>query len=141
MGQPAEQFDSWAIIEIFGHQKFAGRVTEQSIGGASFIRCDIHEVDGSPSFTKLFGASAIYSITPVTEELARKAVKACRSEPISVYIPQERQIPAGADPAKPGEVDPENAHDCVACGSPCDCGVPGDCEECSACDNEDDPGF
>lgn len=28
----------------------------------------------------------------VTEELARKAVKACHSEPISVYIPDERQL-------------------------------------------------
>ena len=33
-------FDSWAIVEIFGHQTFAGRVTEQAIGGASFVRVD-----------------------------------------------------------------------------------------------------
>ncbi len=93
--EETQKFDSWAIVEVFGHQKFAGRVTEQAIGGASFVRVDVPAVEGSPAFTKLFGASAIYSITPVTEELARKAVKACHSEPISVYIPEERQIPAG----------------------------------------------
>lgn len=87
-----EKFDSWAIVEVMGHASFAGRVTEQAIGGASFVRVDVPSVDKSPAFTKLFGASAIYSITPVTEELARKAVKACRSEPISVYIPEKRQI-------------------------------------------------
>jgi len=26
-----ERFDEWAIVDIFGHQKFAGRVTEQAI--------------------------------------------------------------------------------------------------------------
>ena len=92
--QQTGKFDSWAIVEIFGHAKFAGRVTEQAIGGASFVRVDVPETGKSPAFTKLFGASAIYSITPVTEELARKAVEYCYSEPISVYIPQDRQIAA-----------------------------------------------
>ena len=95
MDQQTEKFDSWAIVEVFGHQKFAGRVTEQALGGASFVRVDVPAVNGSSAFTKLFGASAIYSITPVSEDLARKAVQACHSEPISVYIPQDRQIPAG----------------------------------------------
>lgn len=30
-----DKFDSWAIVEIFGHQKFAGRVIEQAIGGVN----------------------------------------------------------------------------------------------------------
>ena len=81
------KFDSWAIVDIFGHQKFAGRVTEQSIGGASFVRIDIPQVEDHPAYTKLFGAAAIYCITPTTEELARKAVDYCHSEPISIYIP------------------------------------------------------
>jgi hypothetical protein len=89
-----ERFDSWAIVDIFGHQKFAGRVTEQAIGGASFVRIDVPECDNAPAYTKLFGAAAIYCITPSTEELARKAVKYCRSEPISVYIPpDQKQLP------------------------------------------------
>jgi hypothetical protein len=87
-----EKFDQWAIVEIFGHAKFAGRVTEQAIGGASFVRVDIPAIDGYPAFTKLFGASAIYSITPVSEEIACKAAKYCYSEPISVYIPEDRQL-------------------------------------------------
>lgn len=132
-----EKFDSWAIVEVFGHQKFAGRVTEQAIGGASFVRVDVPEVDSSPAFTKLFGASAIYSITPVTEDLARKAVRACHSEPISVYIPPDRRFAAGADPARPATIDPETACDCISCGSPCDCGEPQECSECSACTKDE----
>ncbi len=90
--EDAEKFDQWAIVEVFGHQRFAGRVTEQAIGGASFVRVDVPGINGSPAFTKLFGAGAIYSITPVTKHLALKAVKACESEPLAVYIPTDRQI-------------------------------------------------
>ena len=28
-----QKFESWAIIEIFGHTQIAGKVTEASIGG------------------------------------------------------------------------------------------------------------
>jgi len=30
-------FESWAIVEVMGHRQFAGLVTEQTIGGASFV--------------------------------------------------------------------------------------------------------
>ena len=30
-----EKFDSWAVVELFGHQQIAGRVSEASIGGAA----------------------------------------------------------------------------------------------------------
>ena len=120
MNQDTEKFNSWAIVEIFGHAKFAGHVTEQAFGGTSFVRVDVPSVDNSPAFTKLFGASAIYSITPVTEELARKAVKGCHSEPISVYIPQERQIPAPN----------------IASIQPCRHGLY-QCEQCEGYDNDE----
>lgn len=59
-----------------GHKKYAGRVTEQTIGGAAFLRVDVPELKGQsgatfPAFTKLLGASSIYAITPTTEETAR----------------------------------------------------------------------
>ncbi len=114
MEQQTEKFDSWAIVEVFGHSKFAGHVTEQAIGGASFVRVDVPAVNGSPAFTKLFGASAIYSITPVTEELARKAVKACHSEPISVYIPEDRRIPQDVSAVQPCK---HGLYNCEQCGA------------------------
>ncbi|MDD2657785.1 MAG: hypothetical protein PHD04_03970 [Candidatus Pacebacteria bacterium] len=53
IGKADNKFDEWAIIDLFGHQKIAGRVSEQQIGGASFVRVD---VPLEPPFTKLFGA-------------------------------------------------------------------------------------
>lgn len=80
-----EQFDHWYIIEIFGHQRIAGRVTEQAIGGVSFIRVDVPEVDGIPQHTRLYGGAAIYSLNPVAEVVARAAAKMFRSVPVSPY--------------------------------------------------------
>jgi len=88
-----EKFDSWAIIEIFGHQKIAGRVTEAQIGGCSFVRVDVPEHNGAKEFTKFFGNGAIYSMTPCSEEVAKAALKQIMPEPVNVWIPELRQIP------------------------------------------------
>jgi hypothetical protein len=83
-------FDSWAILEIMGHQTFAGRVSEQTIGGASFVRIDVPAVDNLQAFTKMFGASSIYCITPVTEEVAVARAKTLLQQPMAFYdLPDE----------------------------------------------------
>jgi hypothetical protein len=52
METQSDKFDSFAIVEVFGHQKFAGRVTEQAIGGASFVRVDVPKTRKHPAFTR-----------------------------------------------------------------------------------------
>jgi hypothetical protein len=84
----AEAFDAWCIVELFGHVTLAGRVTEETIGGCAFVRLDVPEVDGQSPFTKLLGQGAIYSITPVSEEVARAAISRIRAKPVHVfYLP------------------------------------------------------
>ena len=34
----------WAIVEIFGHTRIAGRISEQSFGGAALVRVDVPPV-------------------------------------------------------------------------------------------------
>lgn len=80
-----EKFESWAIVEIFGHQRFAGQISEQSIGGCSFVRIDVPATDNSGPVTKLYGDKAIYCITPVTEEIARAAANQMQVKPVTVY--------------------------------------------------------
>lgn len=80
-----ESFEEWALLELFGHQRLAGRVTEQQLGGSSFVRVDVPE-DGRKKgwkLTKLYNPSAIYSITPVTEETARLMARSISPEPVS----------------------------------------------------------
>jgi len=91
-------FDNYCIVELFGHQKIAGRVTEQVIGGQSFVRVDVPQINGQPAFTRMFGSGAIYSITPVSEEIATQAASSIFVQPVTVYTaPASRQIETGDD--------------------------------------------
>ncbi len=79
------KFEAWAIIELFGHNRMAGKVTEQTIGGASFVRVDVPDTAQSPSFTRMLNPSSIYAINPVTEEVARGYAERLDTKPIESW--------------------------------------------------------
>lgn len=84
------------IVELFGHNRIAGKVSEQSLGGTNFVRVDVPAVDNQPGFTKLYGAGAIYAVTPTDEATMLQAVRAFRAVPIEKYhlaIPTQTAIP------------------------------------------------
>jgi hypothetical protein len=91
-------FEGWMIIELFGHNVIAGFASEQSIGGASFIRLDVPGIEGSEGFTKFFNGSAIYAMTPTDEATAREAATRLVVRPVSpwvVPVPDgRRELPA-----------------------------------------------
>lgn len=78
-----QRFDAWCVLDLFGHQRTAGHVTEASIGGCAFIRIDVPEGDGYR--TEYYGNGAIYSMRPVSEEIAREIVKTHSAPPVSQY--------------------------------------------------------
>lgn len=96
--KPAQQ---WAIVELFGHARIAGAITEQAFGGGALVRVDVpaitlHEeiyVDGLrttgnhtiPAHTRSFGAGAIYSINWCDEAGALVAAYGIRHEPLRPY--------------------------------------------------------
>jgi hypothetical protein len=47
----ATPFETFAIVELFGHSIISGKVSEQVIGGASFVRVDVPAVDGTEAYT------------------------------------------------------------------------------------------
>lgn len=100
-----EKFESWAIVELFGYH-LAGKVSKAEIGGAAFVRLDVPAVEGREAFTKFLGQASIYAITPVAEEIARKAAQRLVADPIPIYMPELRQIPSRAGPDD-GYYDPE----------------------------------
>ncbi|MFA5659674.1 MAG: hypothetical protein WC900_10390, partial [Oscillospiraceae bacterium] len=79
------KINEWAIIELYGHNKIAGRISEQQIAGCSFIRVDVPAFNGRAAFTKFFGSGAIYAITITDEETARAAVSFFAPEPIDRF--------------------------------------------------------
>lgn len=80
-----EKFEQYAIVELFGHQRIAGLVSEQTIGGCQFVRVDVPAVDSAPAYTKLFGQGAIYAISIVEEKVAIAAASRLRVRPIMPY--------------------------------------------------------
>lgn len=106
-----EKFEEWCILEIMGHQRYAGHVTNQSLGGASFVRIDVPEFGPlRPAFSKLFSAGSIYCITPVSEDVARQVAEGLQRSPINVYdfpedVRRRLQTPAIPGPSEDDEDD------------------------------------
>lgn len=116
--ESAEKFDSWAVVELFGHQQIAGRVSEASIGGAAFIRVDVPEQPGRkavqqwdrdqpaiPAYTRYFGGGAIYALNPCSEEAAKRVATNLRARaPIPFDVPTPPLLSA---PSRDGHEDYE----------------------------------
>lgn len=82
-------FNEWALVELFGHQKIVGKVTEATMAGGAFLRVDVPAFDKSSAFTRFYSPGSIYSINPVTEEIARGLMERYRNEPVSRFeLPQ-----------------------------------------------------
>jgi len=99
-------FEEWAILELMGHRRLAGLVREVSIGGASFIRIDVPgegpDVQGNESWTatQFYNPAAVYCMTPVSEEMARKIAKRDQPQPVNRW----ELLP---EPERKGEYDPD----------------------------------
>lgn len=151
--EAAEQnrFEGWAIVEIFGHQKYAGFVSTQVFGTACMFRVDVpaleerervttrpgyingrHAPAGSKveegavqGYSKLFGVGAIYALTPCTEAAAMAAVEEIQPRPLrSVELP----VTAAAAIAAPAR------RTCCGCS-------PEDDDEGCACSCHDEGAF
>lgn len=82
-------FEEWAVLELMGHRRLAGRVSEETIGGAAFIRIDV-----PGGATQFYAPGAVYCITPTSEEIARQFAEGNKPRPVERYelpAPIERQ--------------------------------------------------
>lgn len=97
-------FEQWAIVELFGHQRIAGKVSEQTIGGCSFVRVDVPTLPERieddygtkrkrppvAGFTKLYGQGAIYGMTFVDQAIATASAAEMRVMPGGQLHAEER---------------------------------------------------
>ncbi len=105
-----ETFNEWAIVDVMGHQRFVGKVSEQVIAGQGFVRVDIPATSTTPAWTKLIGTASIYAITPVSEEIARGLNIKRPNAPVQAYeLPSDAK--QDAKPAGYIEVDPSDFRD------------------------------
>lgn len=80
-----QEFKTWALVELFGHTRIAGLVSEQTIAGGAMVRIDVPETKSSPAFTRIVNVSAIYAINPITEELVRRLAEQFSVKPIDAW--------------------------------------------------------
>lgn len=90
-----EHFEAWGIVDLFGHTRLAGRISEQTIGGETFIRVDVPR-EGEAFHTRLFGKGAIYGISLTDEPIAREVAKRSSARPVGRY-----DVPALLEDARP----------------------------------------
>jgi len=143
--QPQAKFEGWAVVEVMGHQSFAGYVTTEAFGAAILFRIDVPALEArervtkapgyindqyapagttvqegaTPGYTKLFGAGSIYCITPCSEDFAKKAVERSQPRPlISLQLPTAGALPAPIEPDDEDDEDNLDGDDAETFGGP-----------------------
>jgi hypothetical protein len=97
----------WALVELMGHRRRAGRVQEVERFGAKMLRIDIPA--GDAFVTEFYGGSAIYAMRPATEEIARATAEAI-GDPRPV-APLSYRLPAPAANDDDFDADPDDSFD------------------------------
>ena len=62
-------WSGWAIVELLGHRRILGHVTEATIAGGSFLR--IETVD-DPPVVQFYPPGSVYCLTPTSEDVVRR---------------------------------------------------------------------
>lgn len=120
----------WAIVELMGHQRMAGEITEVTVAGHGFIRIDVPATSKVPAFTRMVSPSSIYAINPTTEDMARRAAEAFQPRPVQEWelpkaLPSAATVIDDDDPFSPPcegcskhpavGTDNEGVHLCAGC--------------------------
>lgn len=100
-------FADWCIVELFGHQRYAGYLQDWQLGGASFLRLDVPGAEGIAA-TQFLSPQAIYRITPTTEGIARAVALRSQPEPV-----QRWELPEPKEDPRPRR---QTAEYCTGCG-------------------------
>lgn len=83
----------WAILELMGHRRVAGRISEVQRFGVTFCQLEVPNVTGGFR-TALYGGSAIYGVHFVDEHEAREAANHASPSPFA-WILDRQQLAAG----------------------------------------------
>lgn len=111
--EAAKAYSGWAIVELMGHVRLAGRVSEEPMFGTALLRIDVPEGDGYT--TQYASGGSIYRLTPCSEEVARAVVGSSRPMPIEPWEMRRLERPRAIEARSVGEI--PFVRGCSACGS------------------------
>lgn len=130
-------FAAWAILELMGHRRLAGYLSEQELAGHGFIRLDIpapvpatqladfDATAGPFKATQFYAPGAVYAITPCSEAIARRIAAGQDFAPVQTWelpLPTPERIMPPADMG--------NRPFCPDCGHSFELHAEGGCEAC-----------
>lgn len=78
-----QAIDGWYIVEIFGHQRFAGYCTIVPVGSEAFVRIDVPELAERTRVTKRGGYVTENGVDSSTYAPAGSTVKESATQPYS----------------------------------------------------------
>jgi hypothetical protein len=128
MEETKERFGHWAVLELLGHVRLGGYITEEPLFGVNMGRIDIPGA-GKTMTTQYFGGSSVYRLTPCTEEVARAVAAQCQPTPIHRWELPKLDAPRSV------------ADFVCSCDCPCEETVSGPdvvCDDCEAGEHNDD---
>ncbi len=100
MTQETPSFKEWCILELMGHRKLGGLLSEQQIAGAAFLRIDIYSSE-EVFATQFYSPGAVYCITPCDESIARLYGDRHKPEPVTRWeLPQATTVAGTPDDSR-----------------------------------------
>lgn len=109
--ETTESFSGWAVLELMGHRRLGGHVTEATISGKGFLRIDVPGPDKSTVATQYYSPDSVYCLTPTTEETALAVALMAQPAPVQRWELPALDAAPGTPPGRDGYVDPDYAAD------------------------------
>ena len=101
-----ESFEGWAILELMGHRRLGGYVSERTIAGHGMLQIQIFKGPAAPLFdkkqepdlTQFYSPTSVYCLTPCTEATARAATDGRYMAVHPLDMLEDRREPVPFDP-------------------------------------------
>lgn len=111
MSAGAEAGLGWCVIELMGHRKLAGLLSEATLAGGSFLRIDVclpddgqptdgqerfEDSDGAPLrriASQFYGPQSVYAITPTSRETCLAVARRNQPAPVARWELAEQAEP------------------------------------------------
>ncbi len=85
MEKKLEFFETWALLEIMGHVKIAGKIRERNVFGVVMCEIEVPAIGNVPAWSKMYGGASIYSVTPLSEEDAKRKAEMLSAKPYETW--------------------------------------------------------
>lgn len=92
MNDSDEKYVGWSVLELMGHRRLGGYVSETTLAGGAFLRIDVPgDADGEVHSTQYYSPGSVYCLTPCSEEAAKIVARKSRPEPVHQWeLPRPR---------------------------------------------------